>query len=46
MSMTASTASAQRPLLAPLLVVAGLLVGVAAWSLPVNLKSVSPALLR
>jgi hypothetical protein len=31
---------------APVLVVLGLLIGVAAWLLPVNIKSVSPALLR
>ena len=34
------------PLTAPVLVVAGLALAFAAWSLPVNLKSVSPALLR
>lgn len=33
-------------MVAPLLVVAGLIVAVVAWTLPVNLKSVSPALLR
>src|SRR3954453_11193644 len=31
---------------APVLVVFGLLIAIAAWLLPVNLKSVSPALLR
>ena len=36
----------KKPLTAPLAVVAGLLLAFAAWSLPVNLKSVSPALLR
>ncbi len=44
--MSASTVSAKRPLLAPLLVVAGLVVGVLAWTVPVNLKAVSPALLQ
>ena len=33
-------------MVAPVLVLAGLLLAVAAWTLPVNLKSVSPALLR
>jgi hypothetical protein len=33
-------------LAAPVLVILGLVVGLAAWSLPVNLKSVTPALLR
>ncbi len=37
---------ATLPLAAPILVMLGLLVGFGAWSLPVNLKSVSPALLR
>lgn len=44
--MTASTVSAKRPRVALLLVLAGLAVAVIAWSLPVNLKSVSPGLLR
>lgn len=37
---------ASNLLAAPVLVLLGLLVGVGAWMLPVNLKSVSPALLR
>src|SRR5688500_11323822 len=39
----------KRPLTAfsaPVLVVLGLLIGAAAWLLPINLKSMSPALLR
>jgi hypothetical protein len=44
--MSASTVSARRPLLAPALVIAGLAIAVLAWTVPVNLKSVSPALLR
>lgn len=44
--MSASPVFGQRPLGAPLLVVIGLVVAAVAWSLPVNLKSVSPALLR
>ena len=44
--MTAPTVSARKPVFAPVLVVAGLLVALAAWTVPVNLKSVSPALLR
>ncbi|HYP16667.1 MAG TPA: hypothetical protein VEQ65_05600 [Opitutus sp.] len=44
--MSASTGYAKRPLIAPLLVIAGLAVAFAAWTVPVNLKSVSPALLR
>jgi hypothetical protein len=44
--MPASNAHLKTPLLAPLLVGIGLLVAAAAWTLPVNLKSVSPALLR
>ena len=44
--MTASTVYPRKPVFAPVLVVAGLLVALAAWSVPVNLKSVSPALLR
>ena len=38
--------SAGFKLTAPLLVVLGLIVAFAAWSLPVNLKAISPALLR
>jgi hypothetical protein len=44
--MTASSASSRPSLAAPVLVVAGLVLAVLAWTLPVNLKSVSPALLR
>lgn len=45
--MSASNADAKRrSLAAPLLVLAGLAVALAAWTVPVNLKSVSPALLR
>jgi hypothetical protein len=45
--MTAtSTGYTKKPVLAPILVLAGLGLAVAAWTLPVNLKSVSPALLR
>src|SRR5262247_1386402 len=46
--MTASTPT-HRTLAArtaPLLVVLGVAIGIGAWLLPVNLKSVSPALLR
>ncbi|MEX2044297.1 MAG: hypothetical protein WD941_03025, partial [Opitutus sp.] len=39
-------AKASLSLAAPMLVILGLVVGIAAWSIPVNLKSVSPALLR
>ena len=44
--MTASAKAARFQLTAPMLVAAGLLLAFAAWSLPVNLKSISPALLR
>lgn len=44
--MSTSTVRTAKPVLAPVLVLAGLLLGLAAWTLPVNLKSVSPALLR
>ncbi|MEO6001637.1 MAG: hypothetical protein ABIZ04_16915 [Opitutus sp.] len=44
--MTVTTVPTRKPLVAPVLVVAGLLLAFAAWTLPVNLKSVSPALLR
>lgn len=44
--MSATTVSDKRPLGAPLLVLVGLAVAAVAWTLPVNLKSVSPALLR
>ncbi|MEO6874309.1 MAG: hypothetical protein ABI222_05760 [Opitutaceae bacterium] len=44
--MSALTSPVKRPLTAPLVAVAGLLIAFAAWSLPVNLKSLSPALLR
>jgi hypothetical protein len=44
--MSKPAKAAKIPLTAPGLVVAGLLLAVAAWSLPVNLKSISPALLR
>lgn len=44
--MSASNVNVKRPLAAPLLVLAGLALAVLAWTMPVNLKSVSPALLR
>ncbi|HWL15538.1 MAG TPA: hypothetical protein VNR00_08030 [Opitutus sp.] len=44
--MSATTASPGKPLFAPLLVLIGLAIALAAWTVPVNLKSVSPALLR
>jgi hypothetical protein len=44
--MSAPAAVSPKPNLALVLVVAGLLLAVAAWMLPANLKSVSPALLR
>ena len=44
--MTAPSAYSRPSMAAPLLVVAGLALAVLAWTLPVNLKSVSPALLR
>jgi hypothetical protein len=44
--MSASTGYVRNSKAAPLLIVAGLALAVASWMLPVNLKSVSPALLR
>jgi hypothetical protein len=44
--MPAIALTAQRPRSAPVLVAAGLVLALLAWSLPVSLKSVSPALLR
>jgi hypothetical protein len=44
--MSATAPHARKPLAAPLVAVAGLLLVFAAWSLPANLKSLSPALLR
>lgn len=44
--MNALATPVKKPLAAPLVAVAGLLLVFAAWSLPVNLKSLSPALLR
>jgi len=44
--MSASTIRTRKPWAAPVVVLAGLLLALAAWTLPVNLKSVSPALLR
>lgn len=44
--MSATPVPAKRPLTAPLLVLAGVAVAVVAWTLPVNLKSISPSLLR
>lgn len=44
--MDASTGYVKKSKAAPLLIVAGLVFAIAAWTLPVNLKSVSPALLR
>ena len=44
--MSAFSDLAKKPLAAPLLAVGGLLLAFAAWSLPVNLKALSPALLR
>ena len=44
--MSAFADLAKKPLTAPLLVAGGLLLAFAAWSLPVNLKALSPALLR
>jgi hypothetical protein len=44
--MSVSTDHTKKPVLAPVLVVVGLVLTFAAWTLPVNLKSVSPALLR
>src|SRR5271165_3562980 len=45
-AMSAFADLVKKPLAAPLVAAAGLLLAFAAWSLPVNLKSVSPALLR
>jgi len=44
--MSDSTGYAKSSLIAPLMVLAGIAIAVAAWTVPVNLKSVSPALLR
>ena len=44
--MSRSTALTKSPIAAPLLVLAGLALAGLAWTLPVNLKSMSPALLR
>lgn len=44
--MSASAHVARKPLSGPVLVAGGLLLAMAAWFLPVNLKSVSPALLH
>jgi hypothetical protein len=44
--MSAIADLVKKPLAAPWVTVIGLVVAFAAWSLPVNLKSVSPALLR
>ena len=44
--MSASASAAKNHLAAPALVFGGLLIAAAAWLVPVNLKSVSPALLR
>lgn len=44
--MSAKVSPVKKPLAAPLVAAAGLLLALAAWSLPVNLKSLSPALLR
>lgn len=46
MSESAPQPSARPVLTAPVLVVLGVIIVVTAWMLPVNLKSVSPALLR
>lgn len=46
MSVTTPQQSSFGPLSAPMAVGAGILIVVAAWLLPVNLKSVSPSLLR
>ena len=43
--MSANTKT-KKPLTAPLVAVAGLALAIVAWSVPVNLKSLSPALLR
>ena len=44
--MSDSTGYAKRSMIGPMLVIAGIAIAVAAWTIPVNLKSVSPALLR
>jgi len=44
--MSEPAPAARSPLAAPLLVAAGLLLALAAWSIPANLKAISPALLR
>ena len=44
--MSAPASAAKNHLAAPALVLGGLLIAVAAWLVPVNLRSVSPALLR
>jgi len=44
--MSVSSGQSKRPFAAPALVCVGLALAVVAWLLPVNLKSVSPALLR
>jgi hypothetical protein len=44
--MSVPAAVSPKPFAAIVLVLAGLLVGVIAWMIPANLKSVSPALLR
>jgi hypothetical protein len=46
MSVRSSHQNSLTPLAAPLMVVVGILVAIGAWMLPVNLKSLSPALLR
>src|SRR3954462_3877809 len=46
MSVRSSNQNSRTPLAAPMMVVGGVLLAVAAWMLPVNLKSLSPALLR
>lgn len=46
MSVSTSKPGLRTPLAAPLAVVAGLAIAAGAWMLPVNLKSMSPALLR
>jgi hypothetical protein len=44
--MSATVLAAKKPFAAPAGVAAGILVAITAWLVPVNLKSVSPALLR
>lgn len=44
--MSASTVRVRSPALGPALVLGGLVLAAVAWTLPVNIKSVSPALLR